>query len=495
MFYFWFMRKWVQKHIVYFIAVIILITLSIQAYWNIKNYEANKITVNNEVLAALNTSVDSYYTNLAKSDITSVIGGLPETDTVNISSNISIIVDSLITERLSDDTTSPKKNITESFHFIQGDSGTNKPRGMAYMIEQANFTGKSTDSVGNIATLASKIIISLSNDNIDFFSLSKYLDEELKSNGLNFKYALTLTKDFRVSSVYGNIDDPNLKLQVESRSAYLPSGSHLSMHYPNINLIALKQSSVSILLSLLFTLSIIAILLYLLKMIKQQKQIEAAKNDFISNISHELKTPIATSMSALEAIQHFNKDDDKEKTAKYMGIAGQQLHKLSSMVEKILETVSLESEQLTLHKETADIVEILKSIIEKQRINTLKTITFKTESDSLLANIDVFHFENVIDNIIENAVKYGGDVITITLLPTINQPEIIITDNGKSIDKTERARIFDKFYRIPSNNLHDIKGYGIGLYYSRSIIEKHGGRLTLEDHPSETAFKITVPYV
>lgn len=462
-----------QKNIVYLIGLIILITLSIQAYWNIINYQSNKVLINNEVLTAFDNSVNSYYTNLAKSDIKTAI------------------IDSDLAEKDNGIDVSGKMTQREKFNFLAYDipdkSGT-----------QANISPLSFASdrpAQGVVTIATQIIVSLSNEKIDFDNLAKHLDTELKRKGFEFEYALSETRNFRQVASHGNLKSPELKLTAQSKSAYLPPDTDITMYYPNINLIALKESAAGLLLSFLFTLSLITCLLYLLRIIRQQKQIAAAKNDFISNISHELKTPIATSMSALEAVQHFNETDDVEKTSKYMGIAEEQLLKLSVMVEKILDTVSLDSEELILYKETTDIVPLLAGIVEKQQIKTGKHIVFITDTDTVQVNIDVFHFENVINNIIENAVKYGGDIIKVTIIPEILQPGILVSDNGTPIERSERSRIFEKFYRISTQNIHDIKGYGIGLYYSKNIIEKHGGKLVLDDNTTETIFKITVPYV
>ncbi|PZR09284.1 MAG: hypothetical protein DI539_22140, partial [Flavobacterium psychrophilum] len=352
------MKKWLQKNIVYLIALIILVTLFIQAYWNVKNYEANKITVNNEVLAALNNSVDTYYTNLAKSDIKSTIIDENLYSEHKMPEEIELLIDSLINNAPENSegmitTDIESGNIVHVTHIDS--TGKSIPPGIAKMLKIATkpksvtATGSVTvphkDSLQGLNTLATKIIISLSSDSINFKKLNKYLKDELASKNLNFKYALSHHKEDEKSVSYGNIKKPEYELSVESRSAYLPSGTHLKMYYPNINLIALKQGFAGILLSFLFTIAIITSLIYLLRIIRQQKQIVLSKNDFISNISHELKTPIATSLSALEAIQHFNASNDKEKTDKYMGIASQQLQKLNVMVEKILDTASLDSDR------------------------------------------------------------------------------------------------------------------------------------------------------
>lgn len=500
------MKKWLHKNIVYVIAIVILVTLFIQAYWNIKNYEANKITVNNEVMAALNNSVDSYYTNLAKSDIKSTIvhEELPENQ--KIPKNIEMLIDSLI--KTAPETTGVISQDLKTGTIINVTSidsnGKSLPPEVAQMLKIKNRPGsvtatgtiesKDTDSLQGLNNLATKIIISLSLDELDFKSLNKYLKDELKRKDLNFNYALSHIKEDSKPVNYGNVKNPEYQLSVDSKSAYLPSGTYIKMYYPNINLIALKEGLAGILLSFLFTIAIITSLIYLLRIIKQQKQIVLSKNDFISNISHELKTPIATSLSALEAIQHFNAADDKDKTDKYMGIASQQLKKLNVMVEKILDTASLDSDRIALQKEMTDIVPIISNVVEKHLLNTQKEISFIPETKILLANIDAFHFENVVNNIIENAIKYGGNTITVKVAPAHKHAIITFSDDGKPIDKSQRSKIFDKFYRISTQNRHDVKGYGIGLYYSKSIIEKHNGKLTLEDDDKYTIFKITIPY-
>jgi signal transduction histidine kinase len=501
------MKKWLQKNIVYFIAVIILVTLFIQAYWNVKNYEANKITVNNEVLAALNNSVDAYYTNLAKNDLQSTMTTERLLEGTKVPEHIKLLVDSVMRNM-----PEPKGVVSDDpilgkiVEFSNVDSaGQPMPPQLREILNKAQKSGPITasgtikipgkDSLSGINMLATKVIISLSNDSIDFKNLTKYLNNELKRKGLNFKYALSHAQEGEITVNYGNPKNKNHELEVESTSAYLAKESHLKMYYPNINLIALKEGFVGILLSFLFTIAIIASLIYLLRIIRQQKQIVLSKNDFISNISHELKTPIATSLSALEAIQHFNASNDAEKTEKYMGIASQQLQKLNVMVEKILDTAALDSDKLALHKEMIDVVPVIKTVVEKHQLNTAKDISLVAESNILLANIDAFHFENVINNIVENAIKYGGNTIAVAVTPAAKHAVITVTDNGNPIDKNQRNKIFDKFYRVSTNNRHDVKGYGIGLYYSKNIIEKHGGKLTLEDDAKHTIFKITVPYV
>ncbi|MHA3789428.1 sensor histidine kinase [Flavobacterium hauense] len=496
------MKKWLQKNIVYLIALIILVTLAIQTYWNIKNYEANKINVNNEVLAALNSSLDTYYADMVKSDLKSSIIKQGLRNGQEIPEEVKSIIDEMVLEMEATEHSIEGGPDSVKNFYVMGDS-PKPPVDITELLKEAkeSKSGVATgtlklgikDSLSAITNLATKIIISIAEDTINLNDLSKNLNKDLREKGFNFSYALSHI-DGEHRRDYGNPKDPQYELSVESGSAYLPSGTQLKMYYSNINLIALKEGLVGILLSFLFTVAIIISLIYLLRIIKQQKQLVLSKNDFISNISHELKTPIATSLSALEALQHFNADNDREKTEKYMGIASQQLQKLTVMVEKILDTAALDSDRIALQKEMADVIPLIRSVVEKHQINTTKSLFFTTETNILLANIDTFHFENVINNIVENAIKYGGNTITLNVKPGLKDAIITIADDGTPIDKILGNKIFDKFYRISTNNRHDVKGYGIGLYYSRNIIEKHNGKLVLEDDAKQTVFKITLPY-
>ena len=201
------MKKWLQKNIVYFIAVIILVTLSIQAYWNIKNYESNKVTVNNEVLAALNNSVDAYYTNLAKTDIKSSMGHESITNGQELQQNLQSVIDSvLLNIDLSEGmiTTEPDKG--EIIHIIDTNyTGKTPSIDFTEMLDKAKastsasasasasgtITLPKTDNSQGMTTLATKVIISLSLDTINFKQLTAYLNDELKQKGLGFNYALS----------------------------------------------------------------------------------------------------------------------------------------------------------------------------------------------------------------------------------------------------------------------------------------------------------------
>jgi len=139
-------------------------------------------------------------------------------------------------------------------------------------------------------------------------------------------------------------------------------------------------------------------------------------------------------------------------------------------------------------------VDIVKAIVDKHNIQTEdKIINFSGSTESVLAKVDVFHFENGINNVLDNALKYGGEDINVILEQNSLAFTVSISDNGNQITKTHKTKIFEKFYRIPKGNTHDVKGFGIGLYYTKKIVEKHGGAIHLDLEKNLTTFKLSFP--
>ena len=267
------------------------------------------------------------------------------------------------------------------------------------------------------------------------------------------------------------------------------------MYFDNINLAVFKRILSGVFISIILVLAVISCLFYLLRIINNQKQLAEIKNDLISNITHEFKTPIATIGVALESIKNFHAIEDKTKTEHYLDMSEAQLGKLNLMVEKILETATLDSNNLELNPEPTDINKFLEQLIDKHSIQTHKKITLSLPNATVIAKVDPFHFENAINNMLDNAIKYGGDTINVALTQNQNQFSLSISDSGNSLKKQNKDKIFEKFYRAPKGNTHDVKGFGIGLYYTKKIIEKHHGNIRVNLEKKLTTFKITLPNV
>jgi two-component system phosphate regulon sensor histidine kinase PhoR len=516
-----------EKHrwILYLIVLTIITTISVQFYWNYKNYEENKRQVTNEIQLSLDNAIEEYFAKLAKEEFTTIINLTEEKGST--SSNNKIEFDSIfrnspnfqkVKSLMKKDTSNKKpefkitnisftsddsldtkktdsiiKSMAEEFSLKQKKSKQKNTNNRSNNFKY--FSGKkSADSLKLIKNLK-PIFLSVTSNFIDYTQLDSLIKNQLNKKKLPVAFIFNHIKNDTIfhASKDSLFSETKLK-SVYSKSTYLKKDEKFKLLYNNSNTEAIKRSSFGMFLSLLLSLAVISSLFYLLKIINQQKALATIKNDLISNITHEFKTPIATVSAAIEALENFNVLEDKTKTQKYLSMSSVQLKKLHQMVEKLLETATLDSEQLILKKETIDIVETIeKLVIKYQFLHSKKEIHFSSNLKPIYLKVDHFHFENVISNLIDNAVKYGGNNIKITINSILNTTEISVADDGNGIDKNQQEKVFDKFYRIPKGNTHDVKGFGIGLYYSKKIIEKHEGTLQLSAVKNSTIFKINLP--
>jgi two-component system phosphate regulon sensor histidine kinase PhoR len=494
------------RWILYIIAVVVLSTITIQIYWNYKNYLVAKQQYINDVQISLDNAVDTYYANLAKENsiayaldinsnkvlfkgdikIDSILHSIDAiSEKINISDSVQINIMedvALFKTRLDSNNTERALRDTSTWHTKR------------VVVHAADHLPLDSLRQEDFKNLTSKVMISMTRDTLKMDKINNFLKEELKRKELEMAYHLTFDSPASTSKNIGSHALNKSALKTTSKSAYLPYGSTLTLHFNNATSIILKRILSGILISTFLVLALISCLFYLLYIIKQQKQIAEVKNDLISNITHEFKTPIATIGVALESIKHFNVIDDKEKTKSYLEMSENQLFKLNTMVEKLLETASLDSERLALNKEKVDLVVLLQILSDRHQLQSdSKTIHFHSEKSSIVASVDKFHMENALNNIIDNAFKYGGAAINISIQQNSFSVTITISDDGTSLKKGDKDQIFEKFYRVSKGNTHDIKGFGIGLYYTKKIIEKHNGQINLILENNRTSFKITVP--
>ncbi|EAR12705.1 putative two component system sensor histidine kinase [Polaribacter irgensii 23-P] len=506
--------------LLYFIAITIVATLGIQFYWNYKNYEENKRQVTNEIQLSLDTALEEYYAILAKEEFTTIVE-FNQTEG-NSSKYSSIRFDSIFKysktfQKLKSlvkkdtSTTKPTFEITDISFTTDDEKDAQETEliiknGLKHTKETLQksdkqqpsikyFKGKkSADSLRLIKNLK-PIFLSVSSNFINYRELDSLIKNQFDKKKLPVSF---IFQHFKSDTLFYSSKDSLLSVtntkNIAARSTYIKKGEILILKYQNSNFEALKRGGAGISLSLLLFFLIISCMFYLLKIIRQQTELAAIKNDLISNITHEFKTPIATVSSAIEALENFNALENKEKTKKYLSMSSVQLKKLHQMVEKLLETATLDSQQLILNKETINIIETIKKLVVKyQFLNAEKEISLIFNVQPVYINIDNFHFENALSNLIDNAVKYGGNQIKITVHSILNKTEIVVKDTGYGIEKHQQEKIFEKFYRVPKGNTHDVKGFGIGLYYSKKIIEKHEGTLSVSSVKNNTIFKINLP--
>ena len=212
----------------------------------------------------------------------------------------------------------------------------------------------------------------------------------------------------------------------------------------------------------------------LIRTIIRQRSLDEMKTDFTNNITHELKTPIAVAYAANDALLNFCEQADEAKQRHYLTLCRQQLERLSGMVEQILSMSMERRRQFKLNIETINLAELLQPVIEQQQLKADKpvTITTRIEPTDLTVQADRAHLSNILNNLIDNAIKYspGEAHVEVTATPE----SISVTDHGMGIAADKLPHIYDKFYRVPTGDLHDVKGYGLGLFYVKTMVEKHG---------------------
>ncbi len=260
----------------------------------------------------------------------------------------------------------------------------------------------------------------------------------------------------------------------------------------------LGQLKLPVLFSLLLVGITIASFVLLYRNMMQQKRLADLKNEFISNITHELKTPIATVGVAIEALKSFNAIDNPQRTREYLDISQNELQRLNLLVDKVLKLSMFEKKEIELKYELLNLADVVEEVVASMRLQTEKyrgTVTVNTEGDCSL-QADRLHMLSVVFNLLDNALKYGRENpdVQISLEEKEETIELKVTDNGIGIPVEYKDKVFDKFFRIPHGDTHNAKGYGLGLSYVAHVVKKHKGTIAVESGTGTgSAFIINLP--
>lgn len=248
--------------------------------------------------------------------------------------------------------------------------------------------------------------------------------------------------------------------------------------------------------SIFLTLLIAFCLNYLLKSLRKEKKLAIIKNDFISNITHEFKTPIATALLAVEALNDKIILYDEEKASRYLKHTKSELIRISGLTDQILKLALYENNGYEIKREQTQIEPIIWEIIALHSLSKKDIkISFENNTKQTSILVDKVHFQHAISNIIENSIKYGQDPIEIKISCSLDATYFIIsiTDNGPGISPSELPFVFDKFYRAKQENSELIKGYGLGLNYVKQIMDQHAGSYQLTSSKNGTELKLSWP--
>lgn len=272
------------------------------------------------------------------------------------------------------------------------------------------------------------------------------------------------------------------------------------LNFINSNWFILKQLWQPMLVSLLLVGVTIASFLLLYRNLVKQQRLTQIKNDFISNITHELKTPIATVSVAIEALKNFNALQDPVRTREYLDISGNEMQRLGLLVDKVLKLSLYENREIALQKEHFSLVLLAEEVMASMRLQFDKQhaqVNLVTEGDHFDIEADRLHMTSVIYNLLDNALKYSKENPVIELLISDKQQyiQLAVKDNGIGIANEYRYKVFEQFFRVPGGNRHNIKGYGLGLSYVNHIVQRHQGFIEVASKLGEgSTFTVNLPF-
>lgn len=270
-----------------------------------------------------------------------------------------------------------------------------------------------------------------------------------------------------------------------SATENLTSDEILIIVVPQISDIVFKDLKPRIIAAILFTLVIVTAFYLTVHTMLRQKKLSEIKNDFINNMTHEFKTPLATISLAVDALRNEKVIHDKQKSDYFSGIIKEENRRMNKQVETILQAALLEKQELQLNLKSIHVHEIIRNVMENfelqfQEINAKRDMQLLAKQDLLEA--DEVHFTNLISNLIDNAIKYSREQLSIKIATSNNTKNLIIRieDNGIGMNKETQRRIFEKFYRAHTGNIHNVKGFGLGLSYVKNVVDAHHGKVRVE---------------
>lgn len=337
--------------------------------------------------------------------------------------------------------------------------------------------------------------------------LDTLIKKELFNKGINIAYEFWVKLANKDSVLYQNISKNNGELLPKNTYQFILFNKDiirdpgmLYVYFPEKNNLIMENMFVSMASSVGLLLVLIFIFTYTIFAIIRQKKLSEMKNDFINNMTHEFKTPVATIMIASEALKDPEIVEDKSRISRLAGIIYDENVRLGNHIERVLSVARLDKKEIQLEYNPVKVNDLIMAVVDSMDLQLKKRgaeikMNLAATNDVVLG--DELHLSNVIYNLIDNANKYSKDAPKISISTKSDRKNLIIevTDEGIGITKDETKRIFDQFYRVPTGNLHDVKGFGLGLNYVRDIVHQMDGSIKVNSERDKgTTFLVTLPF-
>jgi two-component system phosphate regulon sensor histidine kinase PhoR len=330
--------------------------------------------------------------------------------------------------------------------------------------------------------------------------LNKY--SEYHELGSNYEYAIVKTANDSI--IYSTATDIRHLKSKKIHKACLSclwknEYFHLAVYFPSQRNQTIVEMSMWLVMSAMFIIIVIILISYIITAIIRQKKLSDVKNDFINNMTHEFKTPISTISLAAEVLLQADHQSSEERLKRYSRIIYDENQRMRLQVERVLQAASIERGDYELKKSEFDIHKVIKESVHNlcfENCEERTVVKYHLDAKDHIINADQMHITNVMINLVDNAIKYSNDEIVLNFFSrnTDSGIAISIEDNGIGISQENLKHIFEKFYRVSTGNIHTIKGFGLGLYYVKNIIEAHGGIINVNSEPGKgTKFDIFIP--
>ena len=357
--------------------------------------------------------------------------------------------------------------------------------------------------INPVKRISSNYYTVMINDTVNPYLLETLLRNEFVQRNIKIDFEYVIYDCFTDSIVFGDYIslEKGEKDNLQSKSYNIKwdkDGHYFGIFFPSKSSYLLSEMGIWA-----FSSSIILIIIlffgYTINVILKQKKLSEIKNDFINNITHEFKTPISTISLSAEVLLNPNISSEPERLKNYANIIKEENNRLKNQVDKVLQLATLDKGKLKMENENIDLHELVKSSVksfglivkekEGEILSSLKAEQFMVFGDKI-------HITNTLHNLIDNAIKYSTErpEVLITTNCYNNYIEISVKDNGIGVPSESQKHIFDKFYRTPTGNVHDIKGFGLGLNYVKTIVEAYDGSVKLISKENEgSTFVIKLP--
>jgi two-component system phosphate regulon sensor histidine kinase PhoR len=360
-------------------------------------------------------------------------------------------------------------------------------------IQNLQRTSQPTNVIANLADEYQKSNEPLAK-RINQFWIDSLLRFELHNKGIFLPFDYSVSTFNSDSLLYTNVSYTDDKANIVPANTYqvpiftkevINDPGRIKISFPQKNSLILEKMTASMATSGALLLVLIICFGYTIFSILRQKKISEMKMDFINNMTHEFKTPVSTIMIASEALKDQEIMEDKGRVARLANIIFEENQRLGNHIERVLNIARIEKNEFKLDIKKLDVNEMVTTVLDSMSLKLQKyqvIANLHLDAQNPMIEADELHFSNVLYNLIDNAIKYSPDVPEITISTFNKSDEVVIrvADKGIGMNRDQQSKIFEQFYRIPTGNLHDVKGFGLGLSYVNTIVKKLNGTISVK---------------